>query len=220
VSAPFNAWKEGMVYYVPVLALGVLLLIFLGPHGAYAYLGMPVILLGLAILCFFRDPRRASDAEANELVSPADGKIVGIEDLEQTSHYDGPCRRVSIFMSVLDVHVNRAPSKGTVRKIEHKPGRFINAMNPQSSECNESNAIWMETPYGPITVRQISGALARRIVCKAAEGDILARGEKFGMIKLGSRTELYLPPDTEVCIAIKDTARAGSTVVARFSTIK
>ena len=141
---------------------------------------------------------------------------IGIEDLAETPHYDGPCRRLSIFMSVLSVHVNRAPINGTVIKASHAPGRHGNAMNPASSTANESNALWLDTPYGPVTVRQISGAVARRIVCNAAEGDILAKGERFGMIKLGSRTELYLPPGTEVCAAMKDRVRAGTTVVARF----
>jgi len=216
VRAPFSAWREGAVYYVPVLTAGFLLFLLLRSFGGPAGLSAPVLVLGLGVLAFFRDPPRRVQAQPNELVSPADGRIVGIEDLAHTPHYDGPCRRVSIFLSILSVHVNRAPFNGTVRKIEYTPGRFKNAMKAESSETNEANTLWIETAHGPITVRQISGAVARRIVCNAAEGEILAKGEKFGMIKFGSRTELYVPPDTEVCIDMKAAARAGVTVLARF----
>lgn len=216
MKAPFSAWREGAVFYVPMLVLGLLLFVGLMPYGASVWVALPVLLLGLATLCFFRDPKRDVTAAPNELVGPADGKIVAVEDLEDTPYYDGPCRRISIFLSALDVHVNRAPCDGTVRRIDYKPGRFKNAQNPVSSEVNESNAIWLETPGGPVTVRQIAGMVARRIVCKAAVGQTLTKGEKFGMIRLGSRTELYVPPGTEICVAAKDVARAGATVLARF----
>jgi phosphatidylserine decarboxylase len=217
VREVFSAWREGLPYYLPVLAVGVVLLIALFRHGAYVYLGVAVFLLGLCILCFFRDPNRLIAAEPHELVSPADGTIVAIEDLDETPYYAGPCRRVSIFLSVLSVHVNRAPFDGVVEKVEHKPGAYKNAMNPASSKTNESNAVWLKTGRGPVTVRQISGAVAKRIVCKTVPGDKLDKGEKFGMIKLGSRTELYLPPGTEVCVKVKDAVSAGSTIIARFA---
>lgn len=169
------------------------------------------------MMLFFRDFPRAITASENEVVSPADGTIVAIEDLEETPHYDGPTRRVSIFLSILSAHVNRAPYEGAVTHVEYAPGKFKNAMNPESSRVNESNAVWFNTPRGPMTVRQISGAVARRIVCPAAPGMNLEKGEKFGMIRFGSRTELYLPPGTEVCVKLKDKVYAGSTVMARFS---
>lgn len=169
------------------------------------------------MLLFFRDFPREITALPNELVSPADGTVVAIEDLAETPHYEGPCRRVSIFMSVFNAHVNRAPYEAVVREIRYAPGQYANAMRPDSSQINESNAIWLTTPKGPITVRQISGAVARRIVCPIRAGMSLAKGEKFGMIRFGSRVELYLPPGTEVCVTLKQKVFAGTTIMAKFS---
>ncbi|HOZ45562.1 MAG TPA: phosphatidylserine decarboxylase family protein [Candidatus Hydrogenedentes bacterium] len=216
MEEPFSAWREGAPYYVPLLVLGVALLAILMPHGARVYLALPVLLAGVAVLCFFRDPHRVVSAAPSEFVSPADGTVVAVEDLDDTPYYDGPCRRVSIFLSVLSVHVNRAPYDGVVRKVEYKPGRYKNAMNPASSQVNESNAVWLDTLQARVTVRQISGAVARRIVCKTSVGDSLRKGEKFGMIKLGSRTELYLPNTAEIRVSVNDRVRAGATVLGRF----
>lgn len=217
MTASFSAWKEGAAHYLPTLAVGLVCLWFAARGYKGAWVGVVLFgCYGLFALFFFRDPSRAVTVGPGEMVAPADGVIVGIEELEESRHYGGTCRRVSIFMSVLDVHVNRAPFDGTVRAIKYRPGKYKNAMKAESSELNESNAVWMETQHGPVTVRQISGALARRIVCKAKVGETLARGERFGMIKLGSRTELYLPRDAEVCVKIKEKVRGGVSVVARF----
>jgi len=217
VTASFSAWKEGAIHYLPTLLVGVVCLYFAARGYKGAWVGVVLFgFYGVFSLFFFRDPSRSVIAESREVVAPADGKVVGIEDLEASPHYDGPCRRVSVFLSVFDVHVNRAPFEGTVRMIDYREGRFKNAMKAESSETNESNAVWMDTDHGPVTVRQISGAVARRIVCKARVGEALAKGERFGMIKLGSRTELYLPPGTEVCVRMKEKVRAGVSVVARF----
>jgi len=217
VNGPFSAWREGARYYVPLLVLAAGTYVVLRSHGPYVHAWWLVLALGLGVLAFFRDPPRNSGAPANELVSPADGAVVAVEDLDETPHYEGPCRRVSIFLSIFSVHVNRAPCAGTVRKVAHAPGRYMNAMRAESSRVNESNAVWLDTGGGAVTVRQISGAVARRIVCRTQVGDRLSRGEKFGMIKLGSRTELYLPPGTEVRVALKQRVRAGATVVARLA---
>jgi len=217
VSSSFSAWKEGAFHYVPAL-LAALVFVYLASRG-YRVALAGVVLFGfyaLFSLAFFRDPPRKIPGGANDAVAPADGKVVAIEDLDETPHYDGPCRRISIFMSPLNAHVNRAPVQGIVSKVLYKPGAYLNAMKPESSQLNESNALWMQTGFGAVTVRQISGAVARRIVCRAGIGDTLERGQKFGMIKLGSRTELYLPPATEVCVKIGNSVRAGSTIVAKF----
>jgi phosphatidylserine decarboxylase len=218
VSSSFSAWKEGAFQYIPTLVAAMVFAFLIARGYRTAWAG--AILFGLYTLFalfFFRDPARAIPGADSDIVSPADGKVVAIEDLGATPHYEGPCRRISIFLSPFNVHVNRAPVQGTVSKILYQHGQYINAMKPEASERNESNALWMQTPYGPVTVRQISGAVARRIVCRAAVGRTLERGQKFGMIKLGSRTELYLPPGTEICVKIKDKVRAGSSIVARFS---
>lgn len=219
MTKPFSAWIEGVWHYLPALLLGGILLYYASTHHKSALCAAAAlfILFGLFALFFFRDPPRRITAQGGDVVSPADGTIVGIEDLEKSPYYDGPCRRISIFLSVLNVHVNRAPYEGTIRDIRYKPGEFKNAMKAETSDCNEANAVFMDTDKGPITVRQISGLIARRIVCPAKVGDKLSRGEKFGMIKFGSRTELYLPPGTPVVVKLKDKVSAGSTIVARFS---
>ena len=210
MTRSFSGWKEGARFYLPFLGVGVICL-FVGYPGA----GWILAIVGLAMLGFFRDPTRTISPEPNDIVSPADGTVVAIEDLAETPHYDGPCKRVSIFLSVLNVHVNRMPVGGTIRHIRYRPGGFKNAMKAETSLTNESNALWIDTDRGPCTVRQISGAIARRIVCAAKEGETLAKGEKFGMIRFGSRTELYLPTNTVVCVTMKQRVKGGATVMAR-----
>ncbi|MCC6699616.1 MAG: phosphatidylserine decarboxylase family protein [Candidatus Hydrogenedentes bacterium] len=216
MNTPFSGWKEGLPYYGPLLAAGAILFLFVGWSTMGLAVSLFVLVCGLFTLFFFRDPVRAITRVSGEIVAPADGTIVGIEDLETTPHYDGPCTRISIFLSVLNVHINRAPFDGQIADIRYQPGRFLNAMKAETTDLNESNAVRMTTSRGLVTVRQISGAIARRIVCRRNVGDTLARGEKFGMIKFGSRTELYLPPGTEVCVKLRDKVRGGSSVVARF----
>ncbi|MBX3178098.1 MAG: phosphatidylserine decarboxylase family protein [Candidatus Hydrogenedentes bacterium] len=212
MNKPFSGWKEGLPFYGSVLLFAALAWFVLG----MAWLATVLGILGVAMALFFRDFPRAITAAPNEVVSPADGKVVAIEDLEETPHYEGPCRRVSIFLSVFDVHVNRAPYAGAVTAVKYAPGQFKDARLPETSKINESNAVWMATDHGPMTVRQISGAVARRIVCPIAEGAVLAKGEKFGMIRFGSRTELYLPAGTEVTVELNQMVRAGTTIMARF----
>jgi phosphatidylserine decarboxylase len=203
------------VYYGPVIAAGVVLCLALRPWG-YGWLGVPVVLAGLAMMLFFRDFPRTITAAPNEVVSPADGTVVAVEDLAESPHYSGPSRRVSIFMSVFSVHVNRAPFDCTVKEVRYAPGKYRDARDPDSSKVNESNAIWLDTPKGPVTVRQISGAVARHIVCPVKPGTALKKGEKFGMIRFGSRVELYLPTGTEVCVGMNQKVGAGTTIMARF----
>ncbi len=206
-----------MWHYLPALVLTASSAFLAMRVGKFFWLGVALFgFYALFSFFFFRDPPRAILAGPNEAVSPADGTIVGIEDLQESPYYGGPCKRVSIFLSVLSVHVNRAPFEGTVTALKYEPGRFKNALDPESSKVNEANVVWFDTPKGPVTVRQISGAVARRIVCPLAVGDRLDTGMKFGMIKLGSRTELFLPPDTEICVKIKEKVWAGTSVIARF----
>ncbi len=197
-----------------VLGAGITFLVW--PHFASG-LGLLIFAFGAYAAYFFRDPERVVPQDPGVVVSSADGVVVGIETLDETPHYHGPCVRVSVFLSVFDVHVNRAPIEGTVRGVEHRPGRFLDARLPESSEQNEANCVHMDTAYGPVTVRQISGLVARRIVCRCAPGDHLATGERFGMIKFGSRTELYLPKDVEILVQEKQVVRGGETVVGRFN---
>ncbi len=212
----FSGWRCGLPFYGPTLLAGLALLVLFF-NSALVWAGLAITLLGIGMTLFFRDFPREVRAEPNELVAPADGTIVAIEDLEESLHYEGPSRRISIFLSLFDVHVNRAPYSGQVRDIRYKEGLFKDARKPETTEVNESNAVWMDTDRGLITVRQISGAVARRIVCPVEVGATLAKGEKFGMIRFGSRTELYLPPGTEVRVKLKDKVRAGSSIIAAFA---
>ncbi|MCC6144875.1 MAG: phosphatidylserine decarboxylase family protein [Candidatus Hydrogenedentes bacterium] len=216
MNKPFSGWREGAKFYIPVLVLGIVLLFALMPLG-YGWIGVAVVLLGVAMALFFRDFPRNILAASHEIVSPADGTIVAIEDLDQSPFYEGPCKRISIFLSVLSVHVNRAPCACTVKAIKYTPGQFINAMSGKSSEVNEANTLWLDTEFGPMTVRQISGLVARRIVCPVQVGAKLTTGEKFGMIRFGSRTELYLPPNAEVLTRVRAKVAGGTSVLARFS---
>ncbi len=217
MNPPFSGWREGAPFYVPLIGLGALLLIFAGDSMTGFVISLVLLGLGGFTLYFFRDPHRTISPAPEDIVSPADGTVVGIEDLETSPYYDGPCRRVSIFLSILDVHVNRAPCDGTIESITYRPGRFLNAMKAESSEQNEANTVVMSTPHGPVTVRQISGLIARRIVCRRNVEDTLVKGERFGMIRFGSRTELYLPQGTPVCVKLKEKVRGGATVMARFA---
>ena len=212
MNKPFSGWKEGFPFYAPVLAAAVLL----GFFPVIGWFAPVVAVLGVCMALFFRDFPRTITAADHEVVSPADGTVVAIEDLDESPHYDGPTRRVSIFLSVFNAHLNRAPYPGTVTAVKYAPGAFKDARLPETSQVNESNAVWMDTPRGPMTIRQISGAVARRIVCPVGVGTTLAKGEKFGMIRFGSRTELYLPAGTEVTVTLNQSVYAGTTIMARF----
>jgi phosphatidylserine decarboxylase len=181
------------------------------------------VLAGVLVwaLMFFRDPERSCPADINLLLAPADGHITEIETIEETSFIGGPALRIGIFLSIFDAHINRAPCNVRIEKITYKKGKFLNAMNPQSGRLNESNnldLIRTDSPKDKLIVRQISGAIARRIVCSAAEGKELAGGEKFGMIKFGSRTELYLPvsENAKCLVQIGDKVKAGLTPLVQY----
>lgn len=183
-----------------------------------------VILVMLALLAFFRDPRRDSPVQRNIMVAPADGKVSSIHQVDHYEPFGEPATCVRIFLSVLDVHINRSPCHGQVTTIEKKPGKFMNALNPQSAEVNESVTILMVHPnrrYPVCAVRQVAGAIARRIVCGAEVNKILQRGERFGMIKFGSTTELYLPASSNPQVQVKlgEYVWGGETILANIAPV-
>lgn len=213
-----NAWIVGAKYYIPCFLIGCSLL-YLG-YIAYKPLfiiGVILIIISGFILSFFRDFPRSIVSADNEFISPADGTVVEIKEIENTEYYDGKCLRVAIFMSIFNAHVNRAPFDGVIKKIRYKEGRFMNAMKSQASDLNESNAIFLETSEGYITIRQIAGKIARRIVCPVKEGMFLKKGQKIGMIKFGSRVELYLPQNVKIYVKISDKVYAGATIIGKFN---
>ena len=180
-----------------------------------------LVVLLVWVLSFFRDPYRQSPAENDILVAPADGTIKDIETVRESDFICGPALRIGIFLSVFNVHINRAPGNVKVEKIVYKKGKYKDARDPQASRVNESNMLGLmrkDKPTDKLVVRQISGAIARRIVCGAKEGQELTGGERFGMIKFGSRTELYLPMNERVKCLVKtgDKVKAGVTVLVRY----
>ena len=177
------------------------------------------IVLGAMILFtiyFFRDPERIPPPDDNLAVAPADGLVTTVDEVEETEFLKTKVRRIGIFLSVLDVHVNRAPLIGEVTHSVPKPGRFLDARDPDASLFNQSRSWVFEGPAGAVMVKQITGAIARRICPWAVVGDKLKRGERFGMIRFGSRTEVFLPMDAEVLVKLGDRVRGGETAVARM----
>lgn len=171
-------------------------------------------------LYFFRDPKRAVPEGQEVVVAPADGKITEITECNEEEYLEGAALKVGIFLSVFNVHINRAPYAGTVRYLDYHEGQFRNAMFNECSEHNENNCVGIENESKGVKllVKQIAGAIARRIVCECHVGDSLATGQKFGMIKFGSRTELYIPKDApfEIEVEIGQKVAAGKTILGRF----
>src|SRR4030042_3851164 len=173
------------------------------------------------ILAFFRDPYRQSPRDSRLLLAPADGEITDIEIVKEGDFIGEHVIRIGIFLSIFNVHINRSPCNLKVEKISYKKGRYKNAASLQAGRVNESNDLYMtktDSPRDRLIVRQISGAIARRIVCAAKEGQELTGGEKFGMIKFGSRTELYVPAreDIKCLVKIGDKVKAGITPLVRY----
>lgn len=197
---------------------------------AWAVFSVEVVLAALlvGVLSFFRDPDRPVQAGECTLLAPADGRVTDIETIEEQDYIGGKTLRIGIFLSMLNAHINRAPCNVRVEKVSYQRGKHKNAMNPQSGQVNESNDLALvrtDSPRDKLIVRQISGAIARRIVCRASAGQRLVIGEKFGMIKFGSRCELYVPlqPDAEhgvwqpTCLVKKgDKVKAGLTPLIRY----
>jgi phosphatidylserine decarboxylase len=178
------------------------------------------VLLGL-VVWFFRDPPRRIPQDEGLMVSPADGKIAEITRLEGDEFVGGPAVRIGIFLSIFNVHLNRSPAAVRVLGLRYFPGRFLNAMRPESARENESMWIGLEEeapPHRRLVVRQIAGAYARRIVCALRPGEVVGRGDKIGMIKLGSRTELILAdePGLRIDVKVGDRVKAGTSVLARY----
>lgn len=171
-------------------------------------------------LYFFRDPKRTTPARNDVAVAPADGRVVSVEKIAPPAELGmgtAPVWRIATFLSVLDVHINRMPAAGTVTRIAYHPGQFLNASLDKASELNERNALSLTLPDGRmIAVVQIAGLIARRIVCSVTEGMKMEAGERFGLIRFGSRTDLYLPPGVEPLVSVGQTMVGGETVMARF----
>jgi phosphatidylserine decarboxylase len=202
--------REGFFIGGSLLALG---LIFL---RIWKWIGRFFVAAAAFTLYFFRDPEREIPQGDSLIVAPADGKIVGIDSVEHVPFIDGPAKRISIFLSIFDVHINRAPMKGKVEYRHYMPGDFLPAFEPKASLKNEQNSIGIENSDGyRIVVKQIAGFIARRILCWKNPGTSVNRGERFGLIRFGSRTDLYLPLNAKVEVKLGQRVQGGTSVLAR-----
>jgi phosphatidylserine decarboxylase len=194
--------KEGYYFGLPPLALG----------GAALFLrwtvaGIILLCLAAFVFYFFRDPDRVIPA----FVSPADGRVVVVTDEENAGR---PGKRMSIFLAIWNVHVNRSPAAGVITNMKYCPGRFSAAMRASASSDNEQNVINLATDAGEITFKQIAGLIAHRVVCWKKPGDRVARGERIGLVRFGSRADLWLPRDSELLVKVGDHVAGGSSIVA------
>jgi len=217
-------WPEVAIYPAAILAVIVIVGAASGsflPVLAGIVVEPVLVILFVFSLMFFRDPRRAGPQDGKLLLSPADGRITDVETVYENDFIGGSALKIGIFLSIFDAHINRAPCNVRVEKITYKKGKYTNAANPRSAKVNESNELALvrtDSPKDRLIVRQISGAIARRIVCAATMGQELVAGEKFGMIKFGSRTELYAPQtDSIKCLVhVGQKVKAGLTPLLRY----
>jgi phosphatidylserine decarboxylase len=176
------------------------------------------LVITFAICGFFRDPDRIIPDQQGALVSPADGKVIIAGRVDNSPYFEGPAMKISIFMSVFNVHVNRVPFNGLVKEISYYPGKFFSANLDKASRENEHNAVFIEMENGkPLCVVQIAGLIARRIICKIQAGDRVIRGQRFGLICFGSRLDVYLPTDIKLKVAVGDKVSAGASILGQLS---
>jgi len=210
--------KEGLGIILGVLVLS-LVTAFCGFYFDFLSLNIASTVLAFLFVCclfFFRDPDRQIPAANNVIVAAADGKIVAIKDVNDDKFLKGPATQVSIFLSVFNVHVNRIPMSGVVRYFEYSTGRFLAAFNHRASTENEQTIVGIENGSTRIIVKQIAGLIARRIICKVKEGDSVRRGDRFGLIKFGSRVDYLLPKNTEVTVKLGQKVKGGESVIAKI----
>jgi phosphatidylserine decarboxylase len=201
--------KDAYRFALPPLILGLLLLI-----PGWKLVAGVLIILGLFIFYFFRDPHRTIPSGDGIIVSPADGKVVEIVDelLDSTMGH-----RISIFLSIWNVHVQRAPVAARVADVVYQPGRFYGAYRSKASRENEQNIIYLHSPRGPVVFKQIAGAIARRVICWKREGENISLGERVGLIRFGSRVDVWLPMDTEVTVKRGEMVKGGESILAKWN---
>jgi phosphatidylserine decarboxylase len=216
-----SARLEARRFLYPLFALDALLLLgawLLYPHlwpFTAVLLAVLVTLTGFVIY-FFRDPHREAPADPAIIVSAADGIVVTVEEMEEPDFHLGPMCRIAVFLSVFDVHVNRSPVEGAVKSTIYRAGKFLDARHLEASARNECRSWWLETARGPVAVRQIAGLIARRIVAWAEDGSPLQRGDRIGMIRFGSRTEVFVPLNCAILVKPGDRVQGALTPIARW----
>jgi phosphatidylserine decarboxylase len=207
----FQTLYEGRHIFAVIAALGLLGAIF-------SWMWLMWLATGLALFClnFFRDPERPIPEGEELVLSAADGVVADIVEIEENEVLKTKCLRVGVFLSVFDVHVNRAPIEGKITYVQHHPGLFLDARDPQCSEKNEAMTWAFEGKRATLVVRQLTGAIARRIVPWSKVGDEVPRGHRFGMIRFGSRTEVYLPLNAKLNVAVGDRVSGVTTIIAKL----
>ncbi len=200
--------SEGWIFILPLAAVTALLFVF-GWNGA----GFSALALTFFVLFFFRDPERVIPEGRGVLVSPADGKVVVVKDIYEPDYLKQEIKQISIFLSVFNVHVNRSPLKGIVELVKYNPGKFHVASLDKASQANEQIAMVIVDGKQKILVKQIAGIIAPRIVCHARPGDMVRRGERYGLIRFGSRADIFIPKDAEVKVKVGDRVKGGQDII-------
>ena len=201
--------REGYTFSAPPLVIGIVCLLF-----GWKWPAGVLIFLGLFVLYFFRDPNRLIPSDPGTVVSPADGHVVEIVDEPLGGQ---PGHRVSIFLSIWDVHVQRSPVAGRIAGVEYRPGRFYAALRSRASAENEQNVVSISTPGGTLVFKQIAGAIARRVLCWKSEGEMVSLGERVGMIRFGSRVDVWLPAKAEVVVRRGQKVKGGASILAKWN---
>lgn len=181
-----------------------------------ALAGVPFVVLAVGLALFFRDPERSAPLPPGGVISPADGRVVVAGDPQPGAAPPGNWKQVSIFLSPLDVHVNRMPVGGRVTRVEYQPGRCLPAYDGDAATKNERNEIWIDAAGTTVVCRQVTGVLVRRVVCRVKPGEQVTAGQRFGVMKFGSRIDLFLPPGSRLDVASGGRVRAGETIIARL----
>ena len=212
-TAPEGRWFIALAW---VIALGLMVAAL--RYGTLSWWIVAVVWLALAIwvVAFFRDPIRSGQRGDRLILAPADGKVVSIVDTDEPTFFGGRAQRISIFMNVFNCHVNRYPTDGVVRYRHYNPGKFGHAAAEKSSLTNEQSSVGLTTNRGKVLIRQIAGLIARRIVTDHEVGTTVHQGERMGMIRFGSRVDLFLPPGTTILVKTGDTTLVGVSVVAEW----
>jgi phosphatidylserine decarboxylase len=212
--------REGLPFIAIAAVLAIVALVFASRRGGWPSWTLTAVMIIVAIWVayFFRDPERTGDRGERVVTAPADGKVVLITEVDEPAFIHGRALRISIFMNVFNVHVNRYPISGTVKYVQYNPGKFLNAAAEKSSLENEQRSVGIEAGPYRILVRQIAGLIARRIVTYSREGERVEQGERMGLIRFGSRVDVFLPTDAAVRVKIGELTTAGTTVVAELPT--
>jgi phosphatidylserine decarboxylase len=204
--------KEGYYFGLPLLLVGGAAFFLHWRIAAYL-----LLFLALFVFSFFRDPDRVIPSEPGAIVSPGDGRVVVVQDEDYAGK---PGKRVSIFLAVWNVHVNRSPEAGRVTKMEYRPGKFLAAMRANASAENEQNIFTLSTDAGELVFKQIAGLIARRVVSWKKAGDIVARGERIGLVRFGSRVDLWVPQQAEILVKVGQHVKGGSSLLASWPALK